>query len=243
VGVSGYKVYRNGAQIGTTSGTSYTDGNLSPSTTYSYTVSAYDTVGNVSAQSGAVSVTSPAIPLPSTPTGLTASVAGNTQINLSWSAASDSGGPGLAGYKVYRNGTEIATTASTSFSDTGVSVFSTYSYTVAAYDVDANTSAQSSAVSASTYYPITNSSGALLSSASSMYSVTSRFEAGPMGASDGFYVWFVTETVGSKITAVNVNGATGGSAPACADGSVTQITSGYQLSGCVLIAEPSVYGH
>lgn len=243
VGVAGYRVYRNGTEVGTTSTTSYSDGNLSPSTNYSYTVSAYDTVGNASAQSGAVSVTTPAIPLPSVPTGLTASVAGNTQINLSWSASSDSGGPGIAGYKVYRNGSEIGTTASTSYSDTGVAVFNTYSYTVAAYDGDSNTSAQSSAVSASTFYTITNSSGAVVSSAASTYSVTSRFEAGPMGASDGFYVWYVTETVGSGVTAVNVNGPTGGTSPACADGTVTEIASGYELSGCVLTAEPSVYGH
>lgn len=243
VGVAGYKIYRNGTQVGTTSGTSYTDSSLSPSTNYSYTVSAYDTVGNVSAQCSAVSVTTPAIPLPSVPTGLTASAAGNTQINLSWSASSDSGGPGIAGYKVYRNGSQIGTTTATSYSDTGVAVFNTYSYTVAAYDVDGNTSAQSSAASGSTFYTITNSSGTVLSSASSSYSVTSRFEAGPMGASDGFYVWYVTETVGSKVTAVNVNGPTGGTSPACADGTTTSIASGYELSGCVLTAEPSVYGH
>ena len=242
-GVAGYHVYRNGSEIATIPGTSYTDGGLSPSTTYSYTVSAYDSYGNTSAQSGTASATTPAIQPPSAPTGLAASAAANTQINLSWTASADGGGPGIAGYKVYRNGSLIGSTAATTYSDTGVAVFSTYSYTVAAYDVDGNVSAQSAAVSGSTYYQITSSTGTILSSASSMYSVTSRFEAGPMGAQDGFYVWYVTETVGSDVTAVNVNGPTGGTSPACADGTVTQITSGYQLSGCVLIAEPSVYGH
>jgi hypothetical protein len=61
-GVAGYKVYRNGVQIATTSNTSYTDAGLSPSTTYTYSVSAYDGAGNVSAQSGPVSVTTQPAP-------------------------------------------------------------------------------------------------------------------------------------------------------------------------------------
>jgi chitodextrinase len=57
VGVSGYRVYRNGTQVGTTAGTSFTDSGLSASTRYTYTVAAYDAAGNVSAQSGGVSAT------------------------------------------------------------------------------------------------------------------------------------------------------------------------------------------
>src|SRR6185312_3988442 len=54
VGVSGYRVYRNGTQVGTASGTTFTDTGLSASTNYTYTVAAYDAAGNVSAQSGGV---------------------------------------------------------------------------------------------------------------------------------------------------------------------------------------------
>jgi YD repeat-containing protein len=242
VAVAGYNVYRNGGRIGSTNVTSYTDGGLSPSTEYSYTVSAYDTSGNASGQSGAASATTPAIPPPSAPTGLTATTAGNTQINLSWSAANDSGGPGLAGYKVYRNGSLIGTTASTSFSDTGVSVFNSYSYTVAAYDVDGNTSAQSATVSGATDYQITDSNGNLLSSASSMYSVHSGYAPGPGGAGGpgGYYYWEVSETVGSKVTADYEQNSS--ASPACQGGG-GQVASGYRQSGCVLLAEPSVYGH
>jgi chitodextrinase len=57
-GVAGYKIYRAGAQIGTvTSGTTYQSTGLSPATTYSYTVAAYDAAGNTSLQSGSVSAT------------------------------------------------------------------------------------------------------------------------------------------------------------------------------------------
>jgi chitodextrinase len=60
VGVSGYRVYRNGVQVGTTGGTSYTDSGLSASTQYSYKVAAYDAAGNVSGQSSGVTATTSA---------------------------------------------------------------------------------------------------------------------------------------------------------------------------------------
>lgn len=66
VGVTGYTVYRNGAAIGTTNSTpSYSDTAVAPSTTYSYTVAAFDAAGNQSAQSAPLSVTTPAAPPPS----------------------------------------------------------------------------------------------------------------------------------------------------------------------------------
>jgi acid phosphatase type 7 len=61
--VAGYTVYRNGAQLATVNGatnTSYSDTSVSPSTTYSYTVDAFDAVPNRSPQSAPKSVTTPA---------------------------------------------------------------------------------------------------------------------------------------------------------------------------------------
>lgn len=55
VGVTGYRVYRGGVQVGTSTINSYSDSGLLASTTYTYTVSAYDAAGNVSAQSSPVS--------------------------------------------------------------------------------------------------------------------------------------------------------------------------------------------
>ncbi|MGH3168133.1 MAG: choice-of-anchor Q domain-containing protein, partial [Trebonia sp.] len=59
---TGYTVYRNGKSVGTTGGpaaTTYTDSTVSPSTTYTYTVDAFNG-GNHSAQSPPVRATTPA---------------------------------------------------------------------------------------------------------------------------------------------------------------------------------------
>src|SRR5881396_1732918 len=132
VGVTGYRVYRGGTQIATTTTTSFTNTGLSPSTTYSYTVAAFDAAGNLSAQSGPASATTPAAPdttPPLVPTGLTASAVSSSQINLSWAASSDN--VGVSGYRVYRNGTQIATTSATSFTNRAQAQSTAYSYLVA----------------------------------------------------------------------------------------------------------------
>jgi cellulose 1,4-beta-cellobiosidase len=56
-GVTGYDVYRNGSLVGTSAVTSFTDAGLSASTSYTYTVKAYDAAGNLSAASNSVAAT------------------------------------------------------------------------------------------------------------------------------------------------------------------------------------------
>ena len=151
--VTGYNIYRNGTKIATATSTSYSNTGLTASTTYSYTVSAYDAAGNTSAQTTAVSATTSTTPVsdtttPSVPTNLQASVVSTSQINLSWTASTDN--TAVTGYNIYRNGTKIATATSTSYSNTGLTASTTYSYTVSAYDAAGNTSAQTTAVSAKT---------------------------------------------------------------------------------------------
>lgn len=85
---------------------------------------------------------------PSVPAGLAASPVSATEIDVSWTASTDD--VGVAGYRVYRDGTLVKTTASTAFADTGLSPSTAYSYTVAAYDFASNASAQSAPVVAST---------------------------------------------------------------------------------------------
>jgi hypothetical protein len=55
--VAGYHLYRNNVLIASPAGTSYTDSGLSPSTSYSYSVSAYDNAANGSDASAPLDVT------------------------------------------------------------------------------------------------------------------------------------------------------------------------------------------
>jgi chitodextrinase len=241
-GLVGYTVYRNGSSIGTTPSASYTDGSLTPGTQYTYTVAAYDTDSDASAQTALVSattltdsastglvyqcndagatgriavdanslgeaVTMPncsnmvAVPLgsatltlqrwhpgdltdpnaiwqlesslpagwsvwtpsgwetvsqvqtgttPTVPSSLVATAESGSTIQLTWAASTDSGGPGVAGYSVYRNGSSVGTSTSPTYTDTSLNPSTPYSYTVAAYDTNSNSSAQSASVAATT---------------------------------------------------------------------------------------------
>ncbi len=90
---------------------------------------------------------------PTAPANLTGNAPDSTHVNLSWNASSDeTGGSGLAGYKIYRNGVpyQSLTTTTTTYIDTGVSGGTTYSYAVAAFDNSGNISTRSSSVSITT---------------------------------------------------------------------------------------------
>src|SRR5215813_7823681 len=102
-------------------------------------MSAYDPSGNVSDPSSAVSATTqpPDTIPPSVPTGLVAAAVSSTQINLSWSESTDD--VGVMGYKVFRDGAQIATASQLTYSDNRLTASTTYSYTVAAYDAAGNT--------------------------------------------------------------------------------------------------------
>jgi uncharacterized protein YccT (UPF0319 family) len=137
-------VYRSGVNIATVTSTSFSNLGLSAGTQYCYTVAAYNSAG-ASAQCAQVcAITTAAVSVPAVPTGLTATAASSSQINLSWAAAS-----GASGYYVYRSGVNIATITSTSFSNLGLSAATQYCYTVAAYN-SAGSSAQCPQVCATT---------------------------------------------------------------------------------------------
>jgi chitodextrinase len=159
VGVTGYNVYRGGSLIVTLGPvTTFQNTGLAPSTPYSYTVRAFDAAGNLSASSLAAVTATQAAPdttAPSIPVSLTAAAASSSQINLSWTAATDN--IGVTGYKVYRGTSQIATLgAVTAFQNTGLTASTNYSYTVRAFDAAGNTSGPSVAVNATTLAPGTS---------------------------------------------------------------------------------------
>jgi chitodextrinase len=85
---------------------------------------------------------------PSTPTGLTASATSHSRIKLAWGASSDRSG--VAGYRVLRDGVQVATTRARAYVDRGLSAATRYTYRVAAFDRAGNFSAPSSPASATT---------------------------------------------------------------------------------------------
>lgn len=90
---------------------------------------------------------------PSVPTNLHGTGTTNSSVALAWSVSTDNtGGTGLAGYKLYRNNTLVATipAGTTTYTDTNLSASTTYTYTISAYDNAGNESARSTSVSATT---------------------------------------------------------------------------------------------
>ena len=231
--VAGYKIYRNGTQVGATTAPSYVDIGLGANTSYSYTVAAFDELGNTSDSSTAVSATTfpapvspsvnsfaaspaaifvgqpttlmwsvsgypapdvsidngigavtgnsvsvapaqttlytitatnssgtitaqttvlvsvPVIP-PSAPANVVAAAASASEIDISWDAATPGNGGAIAGYRIYRNNSQIGSTAATSYPDSGLGAYTTYSYTIVTVDASGNISSASTAVTATT---------------------------------------------------------------------------------------------
>ena len=155
VGVTGYRIYRNGSStpLDSVNGSTltYSDTNVVGSTQYTYTVTAIDAAGNESdASDPATAATADTIP-PTPPTTVTATTVSDSQINLAWSGATDN--IGVTGYRIFRNGstTPIASLGNvTSYSDTGLTGATTYSYTIKAVDAAGNLSAASNPASATT---------------------------------------------------------------------------------------------
>jgi len=127
---------------------------LLATTTYHYRVKSRDTAGNLANSADFTLMTLIAVPdiiPPSVPTNLSANAVSSAQMTLSWTASTDN--VGVAGYTIYRGASQIATTSLPSYSDTGLSPATTYSYTVAAYDAAGNVSALSASASAATLPP------------------------------------------------------------------------------------------
>jgi chitodextrinase len=87
-------------------------------------------------------------PAPTVPTDLAASATSPTTVALSWTASSNA-----TAYRVFRDGTLIGTTTSTTYVDTGVSPATSYSYTVTALGEADQVSAPSTAAACTTPLP------------------------------------------------------------------------------------------
>jgi hypothetical protein len=152
VGVSAYKLYRDGSLLTTTSLLSYPDSGLVSGETYRYTLLTLDASGNVSAMSAPLVVETVDITPPSVPTNLAVTSVTEHSITLNWTLSTGIGGVG--GYRV------LAGTSPTSLSiradvtappytDT-VTKGTTYYFEVESYNPKGITSGPSNEVSATT---------------------------------------------------------------------------------------------
>jgi len=124
---------------------------LPPATLLSQEQSAVSAANQAAAYSGTGTgyyssiVTVPDKTPPTAPTGLTG-VSGNpTTVYLTWNASTDN--VGVAGYYVFRNGVNVATTGPADYQDTGVTEATTYTYAVQAFDLGGNVSPSSQSIS------------------------------------------------------------------------------------------------
>ena len=159
---AGYRVFRSdlSTAIATVTTTTYTDDTVTPATTYGYFVVAFDDAAppNESGPTPVVQIRTPSAAdtvAPAVPANVQAVASGPTQVNLTWDASTDTGGSGVAGYRIFRNGgtTPIATVAIASYSDINLTAGTAYMYVVRAFDGAGNVSGPSTAVSITTPIP------------------------------------------------------------------------------------------
>lgn len=145
--LKGYNLYRDGVKVNGTPliGTNYTDTGRTNGTTYSYQISAVNTSDSESAKSAAKTATPLNTTPPAVPNGLTA-IPGDGQITLNWTANTGQ----IKGYNLYRDGTKINGTpiTETSYTDTGRTNGTTYSYQISAVSAADIESAKSAAITA-----------------------------------------------------------------------------------------------
>ena len=182
VRATGYELWLDDVKVGTTTGTTYTYSGLSCGTTHMVGLVAFDAAGNRSdraAASGPASTsacpapaplpsTNPPAPAPvppsnppapsdvqapSTPTALAVVASTPTGITLSWHPSTDN--VGVTGYVVSRGAQAGGTTAGTSYSVTGLSCGTTYTFAVGALDAAGNNSPQASMSAATSPCPDT----------------------------------------------------------------------------------------
>ena len=139
--VTSYKVYRGTTLLGTVTGTSYTVTGLTAGTQSTFKVQAGDAAGNWTTNGPATTATTVAAPDTTAPvwasgSSITTSSVTQTGVTLNWTAASDN--KAVTSYKVYRGTTLLSTVTGTSYTITGLTAGTQYTFKVQAGDAAGN---------------------------------------------------------------------------------------------------------
>jgi chitinase len=155
--LTGYEVYQGGvAKAAVAAGTtSYAVTGLSSNTAYSFYVTATNGDGSTTSNTAsATTLLGTCTSAPSAPTGVTPSGTTSTSTTLSWTAVTPPSNCSIASYTVLKNGSSIGTTTGTSYTVSGLTASTTYSFAVEATDSE-GTSSASQATSVTTLSPPT----------------------------------------------------------------------------------------
>jgi chitodextrinase len=151
VGVTGYRILRDNVPVKTLGNVlTYSDTGLTAGRAYTYNIEAFDAAGNYSTRA-TLSVTTTASSdavAPGAPT-LTATVQSGSSVALSWSGSTDN--VGVTNYTIFSNGALIATNGTaTTYTATGLTAGTKYTFVVYAKDAAGNTSPASNSAAVTT---------------------------------------------------------------------------------------------
>jgi chitodextrinase len=208
VGVAGYELSLNGSKVGTTTATSYGFSGLGCGTSYTLAVAAYDAAGNRSPPASVLASTSACADTvaPTTPGPLLQTGAGANSISLAWAPSLDN--VGVAGYRVYLNGSPAGTTSFTSYTLGNLACGQSYTLAVDAYDAAGNRSAQASVVAATapctlahaSFTPAADSYTSQINPDGTHGSLASLRVAGPNGPIRNSYLRFELSGLSGTVT-------------------------------------------
>ncbi|MFQ5508020.1 MAG: Calx-beta domain-containing protein [Leptospirillia bacterium] len=134
VGIATFEIYRDGALVGSVTGSNYVDAALFPQTTYSYMVRVVDRAGNTADSGLSQATTLPDNEAPSVPGWVSVRALSESQIEVTWEASTDN--VGVSGYRVYRDSvvSPLATTGLTIYIDGPFPASDLHNYRVTAFD-------------------------------------------------------------------------------------------------------------
>jgi hypothetical protein len=134
VGVVGYTVYNGSSAAGETTGTTYVVSPVACGATVQIGVEAKDAAGNRSARTTVLVGTHPCpdSTAPTTPGALTLQNRTETSITVNWAVSKDDNG--VVGYGVYRDGQQLETVATNSYTFAGLACGKTFTLGVDAVD-------------------------------------------------------------------------------------------------------------